>query len=94
MRNSGVVPELRRKGIYSAVTSSVLDHVREIGYERVVSHHVPNNRGVLIAKLKLGFNIEGIELDDRWGPLVKLVHYLQPGGQEGFERTFSLRPSQ
>jgi hypothetical protein len=61
-----------------------------LGYERVTSNHMVNNRPVLIAKLKAGFHITGIVLDERYGAQVSLAYFFYPDRREGFARAYSL----
>jgi ribosomal protein S18 acetylase RimI-like enzyme len=85
MRNSGVLPEYRNKGIYQSFLKHFLVYLTELGYERVVSHHKPNNAAVLISKLKAGFLISGMEYDERWGLLVKMAFQTQAYRRKKFD---------
>ena len=73
MANSAVLPEHRGKGLYSALLKYVLDRVRAEGFQTVFSHHHPTNTAVLIAKIKAGFIITGMEVTDDYGALVNLT---------------------
>lgn len=53
-------------------------------------NHMVNNRAVLIAKLKAGFVITGMTLDERYGAQVSLSYLFHADRQAGFERAFSL----
>ena len=75
MANSAVLPEHRRKGIYSALLHHILDRTRREGFQLVTSHHHPTNNAVLIAKLRAGFIITGMEVTDDYGTLVNLGYY-------------------
>ena len=90
MRNSGLLPEFRRKGIYSSFLIQFTEELKMLGYERITSHHQMNNNPVIIAKLKAGFTIIGTELDERYGAQVKLVKYLQEDRARASRRLFSL----
>lgn len=57
------------------------------------SHH-PNNRAIMIAELKAGFNIVGIELHEECGPLVKMAYLFHDDRREGFRQVFSMAPDQ
>jgi GNAT superfamily N-acetyltransferase len=92
LRNSGFIPEVRRKGIYSLVHERLVEHLRKIGFERVVSDHQPHNRAILMLKLKAGYNIQSMTLDDRFGSLVRVVLFLNPERQTRFEDRFDLIP--
>jgi GNAT superfamily N-acetyltransferase len=75
MRNTALLEPYRGLGIYSSFLGSLLAYLREIGYERVTSHHRGTNRAVLIPKLRAGFEICGFEVHEGYGALVKLVYF-------------------
>lgn len=70
---SGVLPAYQNQGIYSGFLRRFLDYLRAIGYARVTSNHMVNNRAVLIAKLKAGFIATGMSLDERLGAVANLL---------------------
>lgn len=74
MLNSGVVAAERRKGVYTQLVEAVLSHAKERGYVSITSRHVPTNAAVLIAKLRLGFQVSGYEYSEVYGPLVRLTY--------------------
>lgn len=78
MMSSGVLPEHRGKGVYSALLEYVLARARAEGFQRVYSRHVATNNAILIAKLKAGFVVTGFELSDMHGLLVHLSYYFNP----------------
>ncbi|WP_324667947.1 GNAT family N-acetyltransferase [Geochorda subterranea] len=78
MVNTALFPEHRRKGIYTALLRSLLPHLEALGFQEVVSLHHATNNPVLIAKLKAGFLITGMEIDDRFGLLVRLTYFTHP----------------
>jgi GNAT superfamily N-acetyltransferase len=75
MRNSAVLPEFRRLGIYTALMTEVLERARKLGFQIVLSRHTVTNNSIIIPKLKAGFIIAGMELSDRFGTLVHLKYY-------------------
>ncbi|MEQ8677880.1 MAG: GNAT family N-acetyltransferase [Aggregatilineales bacterium] len=89
---SGIHPSYQRRGIYTAFVPFYLSYLRDVGYERVVSYHSPTNRGVLIAKLKLGFIITATEFRENAGASVKLTYFLHEDRYQGFEDVHSLQP--
>ncbi len=91
MTSTGILPAYRRRGIYGAFLGRLLDYLEDLGYERVVSNHQTNNRAVLIAKLKAGFNITAVNLDERWGAQVELTYLIHDDRWRGYERAFSLQ---
>lgn len=48
----------------------------------VESRHHPTNNAILIAKLKLGFHVAGLELSVDWGTLVQLERPLTDAYRE------------
>lgn len=90
MEWSGILPAYQRQGLYATFLAKLLAYLKELGIERVTSNHMGTNRPVLIAKLKAGFNVTGVTLDERWGMQVWLTCFLTKERQQGFERAFSL----
>jgi GNAT superfamily N-acetyltransferase len=75
MGASVVDPALRRKGYYSQLVQYILDRTDELGFQSVSSNHILANNAVIIAKLKLGFTIKGIEVDAVHGTLLRLNYH-------------------
>ena len=73
MLNSGVASTERRRGVYSELVRGVLAHAQSQGYAKVTSRHAAANAAVLIAKLRLGFQVSGFEYSEVYGPLVQLT---------------------
>jgi len=88
----GLIPEVRRQGIYQAFLKQLIAYLEAAGYERLTSSHHPNNRAVLIAELKVGFNIVGLEINESVGAILRVAHLLRKDRQLGFERVFCLVP--
>jgi RimJ/RimL family protein N-acetyltransferase len=88
----GLEPEVRRKGIYQAFLEQLITYLKAVGYERLTSSHHPNNRAVLIAELKVGFNIVGLEINESAGPVLRVAHPLHEDRRLVFERVFCLVP--
>ncbi|MCP4425681.1 MAG: GNAT family N-acetyltransferase [Chloroflexi bacterium] len=86
----GLVPVFRGQGIYSAFLKQLIAYLKAMGYERLTTSHNPNNRAVLIADLKAGFNIVGLELHESHGPQVKTAYHLHEDRRQAFERVFSM----
>jgi len=76
MFNSGVAPAERRRGIYSRLVQSVVEHAGAHGHVAILSRHAANNNAVIVAKLKLGFFVSGFEYSEVYGPLVRLTFLL------------------
>lgn len=78
MQISSVIPSYRRRGVYTALVQHVEAWAREQGFVEISSLHVASNNPVLIAKLKLGFQLTGMRLDPEFGTLVELALPLDP----------------
>jgi RimJ/RimL family protein N-acetyltransferase len=76
MINSGIISDYRRQGLYSQCLDMMVNHVAELGFQKISSRHHPNNNAVLIPKLKKGFVITGMEMSDNFGMLVHLTYFL------------------
>lgn len=74
MQNSGILPDHRRKGLYTEIVKRVLQITTELGFQGIWSRHNTTNNDVIIPKLKMGFVITTIEVTDIFGALVHL-HY-------------------
>ena len=85
----GLVPAFRGRGIYTAFLRQWIACLRAMGYERLTTSHHPNNRAALIADLKVGFDIVGMELHESHGPWVKMAYHLHEDRRQAFERVFS-----
>lgn len=85
MALSLVLPEHRRRGLYSALVRESVARARAGGYSEVWSRHVATNNPVIIAKLKLGFTVSGVELMPAHGVMVRLTCPLSPGMQAAMD---------
>lgn len=75
MKNSAVLPEFRRKGVYSEIMKRVVAKAADMGFQHIYSKHNASNNAVIIAKLKAGFMISGMEVSDQFGTLVQLSYF-------------------
>ncbi len=74
MVNSGVLPDLRRRGIYSSLVGATISYAEANGFSKIFSRHVPSNNAVIIPKLRLGFIVSAFEYSEVYGPLVHLTY--------------------
>ena len=88
----GFLPAYRGRGLYSAFLPKYLAYAAALGYERVTTTHHPNNRAIMIAELKVGFDIVGLELHESHGPLIKMAYFMHTDRRDGFEHAFSMAP--
>lgn len=75
MRNSAILPQFRRQGLYTALMNEVLARTSALGFQVVFSRHATTNNAIIIPKLKAGFMITAIEVSDRFGTLVNLSYF-------------------
>lgn len=93
MANSYVLPEYRRKGFYSLMLEKVIEISKECNFHTLTSRHVASNNAVIIAKLKAGFKITGMELSEVHGNLIHLTYFNNDLRAECFEvRSGLVRP--
>jgi GNAT superfamily N-acetyltransferase len=90
MTSSGILPEYRQQGLYTGFLKHFLSYLYALGYERVVSNHQTNNRAVIIAKLKAGFNVTAVNLDERWGSQVELTYLFHEDRRQGYAQAYTL----
>lgn len=95
MRNSAILPEHRRKGLYTILMHEVLERVKAMGFQIVLSRHTTTNNSIIIPKLKAGFVITSIEVSDRFGTLVHLSYFFNETRRQIMEfRAGDLKPDQ
>jgi len=93
MRNSAILPNHRRKGLYTALMHEVLERVEKLGFQIVLSRHTTTNNSIIIPKLKVGFVITSLEVSDRFGTLVHLSYFFNEKRRQVMQfRSGDLRP--
>lgn len=75
MAHSAVLPDHRRQGLYTAMVARMIRETRERGFLTVRSRHLTVNSAVLIAKLRCGFVLTGMEYSDLLGNLAVLTFH-------------------
>ena len=75
MCNSAILPGHRRKGLYTQLMKKALSILEEKGFQEIYSRHMPTNNDVIIPKLKAGFVITSMQVEDIFGVLVHLTYY-------------------
>ncbi|WP_019588052.1 GNAT family N-acetyltransferase [Deinococcus apachensis] len=73
MVNTAFLPAHRGKGLYTRLLPVVLAALEAEGYRLVRSQHHATNNAVLIPKLRAGFRIQGLQVDDH-GVMSVLIH--------------------
>ena len=95
MINSAVLPEYRGRGLYTRMLEITMKKVIDKGYQKICSRHNMLNSKVILAKLKKGFVITGLELNDFAGSLVQLTYFTNPTRKKAMEfRSGHLRPDE
>jgi ribosomal protein S18 acetylase RimI-like enzyme len=64
MVNTALLPAHRGHGVYTRLLPPVLAALRAEGYDLVRSHHHATNNAVLLPKLRAGFRLQGLQVDD------------------------------
>ena len=94
MMSSAVLPKYRRKGWYTKLAKTMIQEVERLGFLVVHSNHLATNNPVIIAKLKMGFVVSGIEISEQMGTLLKLSYFMNPLTHEVMKyRTGEMKPS-
>ncbi len=95
MCNTGIFNEYQGKGIYTALLPRLLEIYRDTGFQKVTSRHNAANNAVLVPKLKAGFIITGMEIDERFGTLLNLAYIYNEQRLKAHKyRTGELRPDE
>ncbi len=82
---SVIHPDYRRKGLYSAFIQRLIAYTRALGFHRIQSTHAPSNNAVIIAKLKQGFSITGLEVHYEVGPNLMLTYFHSAEQKRAYE---------
>ena len=90
LRSSGFIPKYRRQQIYTTAHAALEDFLKKRGFERIASDHMPNNKPMLILKIRNDYVINNMTLDERFGPMVRLVKLLHSDRQSFYEEKFRL----
>ncbi len=75
MVNSAVLKKHQRKGIYTALLDKCIKITTKKGFQIIYSRHWTTNNAVIIPKLKAGFIISKMEINDKHGALIHLHYY-------------------
>jgi len=81
MCNSGIFPKHRRQGLYSKILKVIMDEAIAKGFQIIHSKHALTNNAVIIPKLKAGFIISGIAMEDKFGTMLNLSYYVNKDRQ-------------
>ncbi len=78
MHNTAIFEAHRQKGLYTAVLQLMLSYAKSEGYQKVTSIHNATNNAIIIPKLKAGFVISGMFINEKFGTLIELTYYTNP----------------
>ena len=87
-RYTYLLPEYRGSKIYQRFFSSLLDVLKQHNVSRVMADVAPHNTRSLHVLFKLGFNISGTVLSERWGALVQSTCFLKNENKSIFNQQF------
>lgn len=90
MDRSAILPGHQKQGIYRDFLRAFMPYLAALGYERVVSFNAPNHAAAIIPKLKVGFVVGGMLLDENRGALVKMLYLCYEDGREALVRANNL----
>ncbi|MBS1617067.1 MAG: GNAT family N-acetyltransferase [Bacteroidetes bacterium] len=95
MTNTAVLQEYRGRGIYSEMVIAVIEYLRGKGFQKLTSRHHASANTILTAKLRAGFQITGIEVDERFGILVCLSYFYNEKRRDAYRfRIGTKRPDE
>ena len=75
MCNSAILPNHRRKGLYQQLMTQAIEMITGKGFQEIYSRHKATNNAVIIPKLKAGFIITSLQVEDVLGALIHLTYY-------------------
>lgn len=64
MVNTAFLPAHRGQGLYTRLLPHILAALRDEGYQLVRSHHHATNNAVIVPKLRAGFRLQGLQVDE------------------------------
>ncbi|WP_235693052.1 GNAT family N-acetyltransferase [Deinococcus aquaedulcis] len=73
MVNTALLPAHRGRGVYRRLLPLVMVALHGEGYPLIRSHHHLTNNAVLVPKLRAGFRLQGMQVDEH-GVLAVLIH--------------------
>jgi Acetyltransferase (GNAT) family len=90
LRNSGFIPAVRRQGLYRSIHEDVVRYLDGLGFERIVSDHSPNNKAILMMKIGFGYFVNAVTIDDRFGPMVRLLYIVNADRRKRYFEKYDL----
>lgn len=85
MWHTNVHPSFRRLGLYRMILGGTIAYTAALGFDSITSEHALCNNPIIIAKLRAGFRIYGLELDPVAGPSLILRYFHNPEHLAAYE---------
>jgi len=85
MWHTHVHPEYCRRGLYKLIVRGTIAYTAALGFDTITSEHAPCNNPIILAKLRAGFRIYGLELDPFVGPALILRYFHNPEHLAAYE---------
>ncbi|WP_242402922.1 GNAT family N-acetyltransferase [Deinococcus deserti] len=92
MVNTALLPAHRGQGVYSRLLPVVLRALEAEGYDLVRSHHHATNNAVLVPKLRAGFCLQGLQVDDHGVMAVLMLSFSEAYREAMHVRSGLLKP--
>lgn len=73
--NSAILPKYRGRSLYSNMQDQVIKIVLSKGFQKIQSFHTLTNNVIILSKLKKGFVITGMHINEVSGTLLQLTFY-------------------
>lgn len=94
MMNTAVIESHQRNGIYTKLLEVIIEKVYDKGFIDITSSHLASNNAVIIPKLKAGFLITGMNIEERFGVLINLKYFFNEQIKKAYLlRTGEIKPS-
>ncbi|MEW6055688.1 MAG: GNAT family N-acetyltransferase [Bdellovibrionota bacterium] len=88
LRYTAILPEFRRQGIFAEFVEGLVEVLKAYPVERVEADVSPNNHPQVHLLNRVGFNLSGTLLTERWGALSRFTKYMKPANQAVFLNQF------
>lgn len=85
MWHTNVARGHRRRGLYRRIVECSIGYTGALGFDAITSEHAPSNNAVIIAKLRAGFCVYGLELDPSAGVSLVLRYFHLPAARAAYE---------
>ncbi len=76
LRTCSILRKFQGAGRFRSFLEHLIQSLKEMGFDRVEGEVSPANLGEVHLFNKLGFNISGVSLTDRWGAVIRFTMFL------------------